>query len=91
MKGEFKSYVSVLYTLQGVTIPSQQRYVRYVERVLMSPDITFSSRSMRLLSKVVMHTVPNFDTAGGCSEFELLYKQAERGLMMHASLYTMEY
>lgn len=53
---------------QGVTIPSQQRYVHYVEKILSSPDLTFSSKSLRLLSKVVMHTVPNFDTAGGCSE-----------------------
>ncbi|XP_065889598.1 uncharacterized protein [Dysidea avara] len=66
---------------KGVTIPSQRRYVQYVEKVLSSPDLSFSSKSLRLLSKVVMHTVPNFDTAGGCNPYIVI-------ICNHEEIYT---
>ena len=54
--------------LQGVTIPSQIRYVHYMEQVVHSAQLTFLSAPERRLMHVIMYTIPAFDSTGGCSE-----------------------
>jgi phosphatidylinositol-3,4,5-trisphosphate 3-phosphatase and dual-specificity protein phosphatase PTEN len=61
------------HNMKGVTIPSQRRYVHYFERYLINyrwldrplPE----HAAVRRLTKVVIHTVPNFDVGGGCDPY----------------------
>eukprot|EP00003_Mantamonas_plastica_P004136 TRINITY_DN1325_c0_g1_i10.p1 TRINITY_DN1325_c0_g1~~TRINITY_DN1325_c0_g1_i10.p1 ORF type:complete len:357 (-),score=112.31 TRINITY_DN1325_c0_g1_i10:1831-2901(-) len=54
---------------KGVTIPSQQRYVKwYCEKVANKVDMPIEEPVKRL-EKIIVHTVPNFDLGGGCDPF----------------------
>lgn len=54
-------------TGEGVTIPSQKRFVGYYASVLQGA--TFPLRQQLHLHKLKMFTVPNFDIGGGCDPF----------------------
>lgn len=58
---------------QGVTIPSQRRYVRYYEEFLREfhkPGKEFNWRGQpKMLTKVVIHTIPSFDSDGGSDPY----------------------
>ena len=49
---------------QGVTIPSQIRYVDYFGQVVKSGGVP--EPAVVVLTKIRMYTVPNFDPTGGC-------------------------
>ena len=56
---------------KGITIPSQQRYVRYYAEALrnqnFTPETIFAfPRPICRLKQIVMHTIPNFKAGGGC-------------------------
>lgn len=50
---------------KGITIPSQMRYVHYLEQSLKAPfpPAVYKLRHIRL------HTIPNFDVTGGCDPY----------------------
>ena len=64
------SYQTWCY-VQGVTIPSQIRYVRYYEHCV-KMGIPTTKRVSRKLEKIRMFTVPNVDSLGGCSKYHSL-------------------
>eukprot|EP01048_Picozoa_sp_COSAG05_P020215 COSAG05_NODE_3377_length_2100_cov_10.836744_2_plen_136_part_00 len=51
---------------QGVTIPSQIRYVEYFSRSVDGGGIP--EPAVVVLNRIRMHTTPNFDPTGGCGE-----------------------
>lgn len=58
---------------QGVTIPSQRRYVRYLERYLreyqaVGRPFPFDGRTIKLL-RIRLTTLPTFDMGGGCDPY----------------------
>lgn len=57
---------------QGITYPSQKRYVRYFNRVLCGYSVP--THYVRLV-KVIMHGVPNIDGKKGCEPFINVYKE----------------
>eukprot|EP01113_Clastostelium_recurvatum_P038713 TRINITY_DN581_c1_g1_i3.p1 TRINITY_DN581_c1_g1~~TRINITY_DN581_c1_g1_i3.p1 ORF type:complete len:745 (+),score=153.70 TRINITY_DN581_c1_g1_i3:71-2305(+) len=56
---------------KGITIPSQFRYVRYFDLLLkkfsLPPQIPHVEP--RILTRIAMHGVPNFNIGGGCEPF----------------------
>eukprot|EP00042_Codosiga_hollandica_P026069 m.120576 g.120576 ORF g.120576 m.120576 type:complete len:726 (-) comp52085_c0_seq1:1050-3227(-) len=59
---------------EGVTLPSQRRYVGYYERIARQG---LPPRASRQLIRVVLETTPNFDIMGGCNPYFNLYHNFE--------------
>ena len=63
----------------GVTIPSQRRFVGYYERVLRQQRAGLSAKESigpgrkLTLDRVVLSTVPHFDSDGGCDPYMIVY------------------
>jgi phosphatidylinositol-3,4,5-trisphosphate 3-phosphatase/dual-specificity protein phosphatase PTEN len=63
---------------KGVTIPSQIRYVGYYEQILAArksnrPPACLYPDCVKLpVEKILLHTVPNFDTGGGCDPYAVI-------------------
>ncbi len=70
---------------KGVTIPSQQRYVRYYAKYLAWVELgqplpmdtisagSFEGTKLRLY-RIRMHGVPNFDVGGGCDPYFKIFR-----------------
>ena len=56
---------------QGVTIPSQKRYVGYYEQVLRAG--VFPESVQRRITQISVVTVPSFDPKGGCNPYFNIY------------------
>ena len=58
-------------SIQGVTIPSQRRYVQYYAELITRPLIPYESVKLNLI-KVELETVPMW-SAGTCNPFFVIY------------------
>eukprot|EP01112_Ceratiomyxa_fruticulosa_P017533 TRINITY_DN5479_c0_g1_i1.p1 TRINITY_DN5479_c0_g1~~TRINITY_DN5479_c0_g1_i1.p1 ORF type:complete len:980 (+),score=160.32 TRINITY_DN5479_c0_g1_i1:775-3714(+) len=65
---------------KGVTIPSQFRYVQYFDQLLKKSD-TFElpPSNPLLLTRILMHSVPDFNIGGGCEPF-IVISQKKRSV-----------
>eukprot|EP00965_Chrysotila_dentata_P152226 5030620-Pleurochrysis_carterae.AAC.1 len=56
------------YDGRGVTIPSQQRYVKYAETLARTPSTSLCKlpAAVRFLKHVRLYSLPDFDGKGGC-------------------------
>lgn len=63
--------------MQGVTIPSQQRYVHYYERYLLlanNNELRNYDHTLLNLYRVRFYTVPDFDVGGGCDPYFKIFR-----------------
>ena len=74
---------------QGVTIPSQIRYVDYFGTIVKGGG-AIPEPAVVVLNKIRMHTTPDFDPTGGCDPYFKVLKSQGGSFKQCQKLYDMK-